>query len=294
MPEARHQFREALKDLERQMLESLDLVIGQLDRALESVSDQEVELAGIVIADGERIDRRYLEIHEELVSLLALQAPVAGDLRIVAALLHIMRCVERMGDQCVNIAKLVQLSEHEAPKDREILDRIERMGQLARSEVLAAKEVFATRSVALSQDLVRLGGEIDQMSRAIINRRGRRRRRSRAPRVGDVHDPRCALPRAHRREHRRHRRTDGVRRDRTLPRVHRRTATGRDRNGLRSPARGHRRDSPLGRDRDPSFLAEHRVLFATAIGWSPASATRNEPAASTTSSPGSAAPITRR
>jgi len=170
MQEARHQFREALKDLERQMLESLDMVIGQLDRALESISDQEVELAGMVIADGKRIDRRCLEIHDELVSLLALQAPVAGDLRIVAALLHIMRCVERMGNQCVNIAKLVQLSEHDAPKDREILDRIEAMGQLARSEVLAAKRAFATRSVALAQDLVRLDGEIDQMNRAIINR----------------------------------------------------------------------------------------------------------------------------
>ena len=170
MQEARHQFRVALNDLERQMLESLDMVIGQLDRALESVSDQEVELAGMVIADGERIDRRYLGIHEELVSLLALQAPVAGDLRIVAALLHIMRCVERMGNQCVNIAKLVQLSEHDAAKDREILDRIEAMGQLARSEVLAAKRAFATRSVALAQDLVRLDGEIDQMNRAIINR----------------------------------------------------------------------------------------------------------------------------
>jgi hypothetical protein len=56
------------------------------------------------------------------------QAPVASDLRIVAALLHIIRCVERMGDQCVNIAKLVPLSGYEAPKDKDILDLMERMG----------------------------------------------------------------------------------------------------------------------------------------------------------------------
>ena len=55
--------------------------------------------------DDDRIDGRYLEVHQGILSLLALQAPVAGDLRVVAALLHVIRHVERMGDQCVNIAQ---------------------------------------------------------------------------------------------------------------------------------------------------------------------------------------------
>ena len=104
MQETRHHFREALKELERQTLGGLDLVIGQLDRSLESISYQDVELAAMVVADDDRIDGRYLEVHQGILSLLARQAPVAGDLRIVAALLHMIRCVERMGDQCVNIA----------------------------------------------------------------------------------------------------------------------------------------------------------------------------------------------
>ena len=57
------------------------------------------------IADDDRIDGRYLEVHQGILSLLALQAPVAGDLRLVAALLHVIKHVERMGDQCVNIAQ---------------------------------------------------------------------------------------------------------------------------------------------------------------------------------------------
>ena len=77
-----------LKELERQTLGGLDIVIQQLDRALESVSYQDVELAGMVVADDDRIDGRYLEVHQGILSLLARQAPVAGDLRIVAALLH--------------------------------------------------------------------------------------------------------------------------------------------------------------------------------------------------------------
>ena len=170
MQETRHAFREALKELEDQALGGLDLVIGQLDRALESVSYQDVELAGMVVADDDRIDGRYLEVHQGILSLLARQAPVATDLRIVAALLQVIRCVERMGDQCVNIAKLVPLSGHEPPKDKDILDAIERMGQYARSQVSEAKEAFASRNVDLAQDLVRQDAEINRLNREIFRR----------------------------------------------------------------------------------------------------------------------------
>ncbi len=170
MQETRHQFRETLKELEDQALGGLDLVIQQLDRSLEAISYQDVELAGMVVADDDRIDGRYLEVHQGVLSLLARQAPVAGDLRIVAALLHIIRCVERMGDQCVNIAKLVPLSGYEAPKDKDILDAIERMGQLARSQVSQAKEAFCGRNVELAQDLVRQDREINRLNREIFKR----------------------------------------------------------------------------------------------------------------------------
>jgi phosphate transport system protein len=170
MHETRHQFREALRDLERQTLGGLDLVVQQLDRALESVSYQDVELAGMVVADDDRIDGRYLEVHQGILSLLARQAPVAGDLRIVAALLHMIRCIERMGDQCVNIAKLVPLSGHEAPKDKDILDAIERMGQRAHSQVSQSKDAFGSRNVDLAQDLVRQDEEINRLNREIFRR----------------------------------------------------------------------------------------------------------------------------
>jgi PhoU domain-containing protein len=74
---------------------------------VESVIYQDVELAGMAVADAETIERRCREIQQGILTLLARQAPVAGDLRIVAALLHTTRCIERMGNQCVNIATLV-------------------------------------------------------------------------------------------------------------------------------------------------------------------------------------------
>jgi phosphate transport system protein len=168
--ETRHQFRESLKELEQQALGGLDLVVAQLDRALEAVSYQDVELAAMVVADDDRIDGRYLEVHQGVLSLLARQAPVATDLRIVAALLHVIRCIERMGDQCVNIAKLVPLSGHEQPKDAEILEAIERMGTLARQQVIQAKDAFAQRSDTLARALATQDEEINALNRQIFRR----------------------------------------------------------------------------------------------------------------------------
>ena len=127
MPERRH-FQQQLAELEHHALGGLDLVVEQLDRVLEALEHQDVELAQLVIADDDRLDGRYLEVHQGILSLLALQAPVAGDLRLVAALLHVIKHVERMGDQCVNVAKLIPLSGHEPPIDSDILGKILQMG----------------------------------------------------------------------------------------------------------------------------------------------------------------------
>jgi phosphate transport system protein len=169
MTEARAQFQEELRGLEEQALGGLDMVVSTLDRTLEALEHQDVELASMVIADDDRIDGRYLEVHQGILSLLALQAPVATDLRTVAALLHVIKHIERMGDQCVNIAKLIPLSGHNPPVDQRIIERIERMGRLARSEVAQAKQAFELRDAALAEDLVRQDAEINTLNRECFN-----------------------------------------------------------------------------------------------------------------------------
>ncbi len=161
-------FQQQLKELERHALGGLDLVVEQLDRALEALSHQDVELAQMVIDDDDRIDGRYLEVHQGILSLLATQAPVAGDLRLVAALLHVIMHVERMGDQCVNIAKLIPLSGHEPPVRQEVLEALARMGAHARSETVQCKAAFSGREVGLAEDLVRQDREINRMNRDIF------------------------------------------------------------------------------------------------------------------------------
>jgi len=102
--------------------------------------------------------------------MLARQAPVAGDLRIVAALLHIARCIERMSNQCVTIARLVPLSGHESPKDKDIVDAIGHMGEVARSLVSQANEAFAARNVTVAYDIVRQDMVINRLNREVFSR----------------------------------------------------------------------------------------------------------------------------
>ncbi len=166
----RLQFQEELGRLEQQALGALDLVVTTLDRTMEAMEHRDIELAAIVIADDDRIDGRYLEVHQGILSLLALQAPVASDLRVVAALLHVIKHAERMGDQCVNIAKVLPISGTEPPQDEQILAKIMRMGVLARSEVSQAKQAFLLRDMALAEDLVRQDEELNQLNKEIFQR----------------------------------------------------------------------------------------------------------------------------
>ena len=165
----RSHFQEELAGLERSALGGLELVASALDRALETLQNQDVELASMVIADDDRIDGRYLEVHQGILSLLALQAPVAGDLRVVAALLHVIKHVERMGDQCVNMAKLVPLAGHQPPADPQMLELIQRMGDQARRQVVQCGQAFARRDVEMAEDLVRQDDEIDRLNREVFH-----------------------------------------------------------------------------------------------------------------------------
>jgi phosphate transport system protein len=166
--EPREHFLERMTELEEQALGGLDLVSESLDRVLEAVQHTDIELAAMVVEDDDRIDGRYLEVHQGLLSLLARQAPVATDLRLVAALLDVIKHVERMGDQCVNIAKLLPLDGNDPPSSEHMIARIAEMGAQARSELAQAKLAFERRDVSLAQDLVRQDERINRLNREVF------------------------------------------------------------------------------------------------------------------------------
>jgi phosphate transport system protein len=167
MPEApaRVEYQEELTNLEASALGGLDLVNDALARTLEAIEHQDIELAQLVVADDDRIDGRYLEVHQSLIALLATQSPVATDLRLIASLLHVLKNIERMGDQCVNICKVIPLSGNEPPADEEMVKRIVTMGKQTRTLILQAKRAFLERDVEQARDLVRQDDVVDNLNR---------------------------------------------------------------------------------------------------------------------------------
>jgi phosphate transport system protein len=170
-----------LANLETRALEGLDLVTDQLEKAVEAVEHQDTELAELVIASDDVIDGRYLEVHRAILTLLATQGPVATDLRLIAALLHLMKAIERMGDQCVNIAKVIPLTGHEPPADERIVKDIVTMGKQVRTQLSQAKRAFAGRDVDMARDLVRQDDVVDNLNKEIFRI---------ALEIGDDHDRR--------------------------------------------------------------------------------------------------------
>jgi phosphate transport system protein len=179
--EARMHYQEELARLEERALEGLDLVVQSLDRAVEAVQNQDTDLAHLVVVEDDILDGRYLEVHQRLLTMIATQAPVASDLRLISALLHVMKNMERMGDQCVNIAKMIPIAGHEPPADERLLKNIFTMGKQVRSLITQVKRAFADRDVELARDLVRQDDVVDNLNKECFQL---------AIEIGDDHDRR--------------------------------------------------------------------------------------------------------
>ena len=150
-----------------------------------------------------------------ILTLLATQAPVATDLRLIAALLHVMKNIERMGDQCVNIAKLIPIAGHEPPADERMIREPRDDGQRRPAPRSGRRGgVRASATSRLARDLVRQDDVVDNLNKECFQLALEIGDDADTPRVGDDDDARRARHRADRRQRRRHRRAGRIRRDR--------------------------------------------------------------------------------
>jgi len=164
----RNQFHEQLEALELSAVTGLGLVLVELDRVLEALEKHDLDVARRVVKDDDHLKDRYLAFHQATVSLLALQAPVAGELRLITALLQITKGIERMTAQCVNIAKLIPLHGLDRPASGELLATLLRMGHAVRSEVQRAKTAFSERDTELAVELADGHLAVGRMDREIF------------------------------------------------------------------------------------------------------------------------------
>jgi phosphate transport system protein len=162
-------FQEELDQLEASLQEEGELVLRVLRGALNALAQRDVELADEVIAFDDDVDRRYVEIEEVIQSLLARQTPVATDLRLVLAMLHMNLHLERMADYCVTIAKLTKLVA-DVEGDPMLLQSLEEMGERAEEMIRVALDSFANRDLEGAESLVELDELIDRSNRRFVER----------------------------------------------------------------------------------------------------------------------------
>jgi phosphate transport system protein len=160
----RESFHETLQRIELQLLELGELAGSAVQRAVEAVVERDHDKATKVIADDDAIDELYLEIDHGTLSLLALQSPVAADLRLISAILHSCLHLERIGDQAVNVAKL-HLATRDAPGSDAMRGQIREMGELVVQMLRTAMEAFAKRDVELCQRLPTMDDPVDRLNR---------------------------------------------------------------------------------------------------------------------------------
>ena len=160
-------FEEELAKAESALIAQGELVKRQLGRVLEALQDQDVDIAAQVIDNDDRVDDIYLDTQTRVLNVLALQAPVAGDLRLVSAILHSNMHLERMGDLCVNIAKFVQ-NRMPYPVNSPMMRRLNDMGARASEMLSLALQAFSERSAALAEELPVKDDALDRLNRGML------------------------------------------------------------------------------------------------------------------------------
>jgi phosphate transport system protein len=160
-------FQEELDQLEAGLHEEGTLVLRGLRGALNALIQQDDELANEVIAFDDEVDARYTAIEEGIQELLARQTPVASDLRLVLAMLHVNLHLERIADYCVTIAKLVKLAPPVAP-DRMFVTAFKEMGSRAEEMIRVSLDSFASRNLEQAESLVELDELIDRANRRFV------------------------------------------------------------------------------------------------------------------------------
>ena len=160
---------DALGQVEAQLQEMGQRVVSAIHGATRALRERDGELADEVIAFDDEVDRYFMAIEHQIEALLALQTPVARDLRLLLAMLHINLLLERTADGCVTIAKLTKLVADVEP-DPALADVLGEMGERAEEMVRVAMDSFNARDLAGAESLVELDELIDRANRRFVER----------------------------------------------------------------------------------------------------------------------------
>lgn len=164
----REQFHGELKGVSDQMVEMTRLVGSAISRATTALLDGDLTLAESVISADEVIDALQADLEERALALLARQAPVATDLRVIVASLRISADLERMGDLARHVAKLARMRYPKSAIPAELRATVLQMGQVAERIVAKAGSVIASRDLVVAEELETDDDAMDALHRRIF------------------------------------------------------------------------------------------------------------------------------
>jgi phosphate transport system protein len=167
MGETRRRFHEELRALERDVQETGAQAQRLLHQALQALQAGDLRACEEVIRGDDQVDKLYLEVEQSILGLFALQTPVASDLRLLTALLHINLHLERIADQAVNMAKITYAAAG-LPRNPKVLHDLQEMGRLGLGMVGTAMEALARRDLEAARRLPALDDPIDKLNRGML------------------------------------------------------------------------------------------------------------------------------
>ncbi len=164
----REHFHEELKGLSDLLVEMTRLVGSAISRATLALLDGDLPLAESVITDDEQIDALQAEFEERSLALLALQQPVATDLRVIVTGLRMSSDLERMGDLARHVAKLARMRHPRSAIPAELRETIVQMGEVAERIVAKVGSVISLRDVEAAGELEVDDDVMDELHRALF------------------------------------------------------------------------------------------------------------------------------
>lgn len=160
-------FQHQLEDVKHKVLRMGSLVEAIVDMAVTSLKEQNLDIAGKVVEEDDKIDAMDIEVEMDCMKLLALQQPLAKDLRTIATALKIITDLERIGDHAVNISKIT-LEIGKEPLIKPLID-IPRMARISQEMIRLSLDAFVKEDVELAKKVAEMDQQVDDIYQAIID-----------------------------------------------------------------------------------------------------------------------------
>ena len=161
----RDSYREQLDDILADLVHMAQVVSSAVRSSTTALLEADIHLAEQVITEDEKLDAKQAEIESRAFSLLARQAPVAGELRILVATLRMVTELERMGDLAAHVAKIARLRYPETAVPESLRPNFVRMADVAEKMVVTAGQTLNDRNIQSAQELRDRDEEMDELRR---------------------------------------------------------------------------------------------------------------------------------